>query len=111
MGKQLIICLSIAGSLAATSAPAADVERGRLLYETRCTGCHDKSVHNQTARKALTVAAVRAQVRRWDAALGGTWRDVEVNDVTAYLNQRYYGYPCPQDDCPELSTAPSNSRR
>jgi hypothetical protein len=79
----------------------ADLGRGKLLYETRCLGCHDKSVHNRAARKALSVADIKAQVRRWDDALGKAWRDDEVDDVAAYLNELYYKYPCEPDACPD----------
>lgn len=82
-------------------AAAADFERGKTLYSARCVGCHDKSVHNRDARKALTIEGIKAQVRRWDAFLGGAWREEEVNDVTSYLNELYYRYPCPPAVCPE----------
>ena len=74
---------------------------GKLLYNARCVGCHDKSVHNREARKALTIEGIRAQVRRWDAFTGGAWREDEVNDVTSYLNELFYRYPCPPAVCPE----------
>jgi hypothetical protein len=90
----------LAGLFGATPA-VGDLERGKLLYDTRCIGCHDKSVHNRPARKAQSIADIQAQVRRWDMQLGGGWRNAEVNDVTAYLNKLYYGYPCPAEICPE----------
>ena len=84
-------------------APAngGDFDRGKLLYNARCVGCHDKSVHNRAARKALTIEGIKAQVRRWDRFMEGGWRDEEVNDVTTYLNELYYLYPCPPAICPE----------
>ena len=82
-------------------AGAADLERGKLLYSARCVGCHDQSVHNRAARKALTIEGIRSQVRRWDAFLGGAWRDDEVSDVASYLNELFYQYPCPPEVCPE----------
>lgn len=85
----------------ATVVGAGDFERGKLLYQARCVGCHDKSVHNRDARKAVTIEAIRAQVRRWDGAMGGAWKDPEVNDVTTYLNELYYRYPCTPEICPE----------
>jgi len=84
-----------------TPAGAADLERGKLLYSSRCVGCHDQSVHNRAARKALTIEGIRSQVRRWDAFLGGAWRDDEVNDVASYLNELFYQYPCPPAVCLE----------
>src|SRR4030095_1045171 len=87
---EMLICPSVL-----MAANGADIDRGKLLYNARCVGCHDQSVHNRTARKALTIEGIRAQVRRWDAFLGGAWREEEVNDVASYLNELFYGYPCP----------------
>ena len=87
------------------AANGADIDRGKLLYNARCVGCHDQSVHNRTARKALTIEGIRAQVRRWDAFLGGAWREEEVNDVASYLNELFYRYPCPPAVCPEKKAA------
>jgi hypothetical protein len=33
--------------------------------------------------------------------MGGAWKDAEVDDVTTYLNELYYKYPCPPAICPE----------
>jgi hypothetical protein len=84
---------------ALSPARGADAERGRVLYEARCTRCHSTSVHLRETRKATSFEGVRAQVARWSAELGGSWSADEVNDVTVYLNQRYYSYPCPESVC------------
>jgi mono/diheme cytochrome c family protein len=78
---------------------AADPARGRVLYETRCQACHERSVHNRVARKATSFAALREQVLRWSAETAGTWTAEETDDVTLYLNQRYYHFPCPNSLC------------
>ena len=91
------LVLGLAGGYAAQA--AADAERGKVLYETRCIACHTSSVHNRDARKAKSFAALRAQVLRWSAEIGGNWSADEVDDVTRYLNQRYYAYPCPVSVC------------
>jgi mono/diheme cytochrome c family protein len=80
---------------------AGDYDRGKLLYSARCVGCHDKSVHQRESRKALTIEGIRTQVKRWDAFMGGAWRDSEVDDVATYLNEIYYRFPCPPNICPE----------
>lgn len=77
----------------------ADTERGKVLYETRCIACHESSVHNRDARKAKSFNALRAQVLRWSAQVGGAWTADEIDDVTLYLNERYYRFPCPQKLC------------
>jgi hypothetical protein len=94
------LSLAAAWGLAGT-ALAGDFERGKALYEARCVGCHDRSVHHRAARKALTIEGIKAQVRRWDGFMQGAWQNDEVNDVTTYLNELYYRYPCTPEICPE----------
>ena len=81
-------------------AHAADAERGRALYEARCDLCHRTSVHVREARKAMSFEGLRQQVVRWNAEIGGgTWSREEVDDVTLYLNSRYYFFNCPDSLC------------
>ena len=77
----------------------ADAERGRILYETRCSACHASSVHQRNARKAKSFDSLRAQVLRWSVETGGSWSAGEIDDLTLYLNQRYYHFPCPLALC------------
>jgi mono/diheme cytochrome c family protein len=78
---------------------AEDIARGRAIYETRCVGCHSTSVHNRESRKAKDFAALRVTVVQFAAEAGGVWQRDEIDDVTAYLNQLYYRYPCPPEVC------------
>ena len=80
---------------------APEIPSAELLYGARCVGCHDESAHNRAARKALTIEGIKAQVRRWNAFLGGAWGEREINDVTTYLNELYYQYPCTPEVCPD----------
>ncbi|MBB5272012.1 hypothetical protein [Quisquiliibacterium transsilvanicum] len=82
---------------AAQGAPADD--RGRALYEARCQGCHDRSVHQRAARIARDYSGVRAGVERWDREQGALWRPDEIDAVTRYLNSRYYRFPCAGPGC------------
>jgi hypothetical protein len=91
----------VAAAFFAAAANAGDADRGELLYGARCAGCHTESVHNRAARKASTIAGIKAQVRRWNAYLKGAWGEREINDVTTYLNDLYYHYPCTPDVCPD----------
>lgn len=91
------LALSLAG-LCAAQAPA-DAERGRILYETRCGSCHASSVHLRSARNAKSFDSLRTQVLRWSAAAGGSWSADEIDDVSLYLNQRYYRFPCAHAGC------------
>lgn len=91
----------VLGCVLCMMAPArgADLGRGRMLYEARCTPCHATSVHQRSARKATSFGELRAQVVRWSAELGSVWSVDEVDDVTTYLNERYYSFPCPENMC------------
>jgi mono/diheme cytochrome c family protein len=81
------------------------LERGRALYETRCIACHDRSVHRRESRRASDFPALRAQVSRWSETAGGEWKSEEIDAVTAYLNDRYYRYPCPPAICRDPTRA------
>lgn len=93
----LWVTLSAASFAAAAQSP--EVQRGQALYEARCQGCHEKSVHQRESRLARDFAQVRAAVVRWDREVGGLWRPDEIDAVTAYLNEQYYRYPCPNTVC------------
>lgn len=99
--RALIAALALGVSgLCAAQAPA-DAERGKVLYETRCSACHASSVHQRNARKAKSLDSLRVEVLRWSVEAGGSWSAGEIDDLTLYLNQRYYRFPC----APPLCTA------
>jgi mono/diheme cytochrome c family protein len=81
------------------------LERGRALYETRCIACHETSVHRRASRRATDFPALRREIERWSATLGGEWRAEELDAVTIFLNDRYYRYPCPSTVCREPARA------
>ncbi len=95
----LFACLCAVQWPVAAFAPDTDAERGRALYEVRCNDCHDRSVHRRAPRAARTFAEIRSFVVRWDRELGALWRSDDVDAVTRYLNERFYGYPCPASVC------------
>ena len=99
MLKAVIASLALGLAGLCGSVVAADPGRGSVLYETRCSACHASSVHQRNARKAKSFDGLRAQVLRWSAEVGGSWSGDEIDDVTLYLNQRYYRFPCPQSVC------------
>jgi mono/diheme cytochrome c family protein len=94
------------------TAEAADAARGRVLYETRCTGCHETSVHGRAKRTADSCMAVRNQVARWNQYTGGTWSADEVDDVALWLNERYYRFPVENGRCatPIAAFTPARKR-
>jgi mono/diheme cytochrome c family protein len=78
---------------------AADLERGRRLYEVSCDACHNANVHWRDKRLANSWPALLAQVDRWQRNAGQRWEPSEINDVAAYLNERFYRLPCPVEEC------------
>jgi len=109
--SRIVLALLLAALAAGLPARAADIGRGQALYESRCVGCHTKSVHNPESRRATNFGGVLAMVSRWNDTLGGDWKAEEIEDVAVYLNQRYYKYPCPSSVCAPGSaslTSPAN---
>lgn len=98
LAAALMAAAAAAAAQAPTPTPGAP-ERGRALYEIRCGACHERSVHQREARRATDFATLRAEVARWSATSGGDWRDEEVDAVAAWLNERYYRFPCPASVC------------
>ena len=88
----ILVSTALAFALAFTGgdARAADAERGRLLYENHCKVCHTSVVHVRENRKAATREEIQTWIRRWQKELGLQWGTVEVDDVTEYLDNRYY---------------------
>lgn len=78
---------------------AADPNRGQAMYELRCIECHDVSVHGRKNLAAKNYEEIRSWVTRWNSTLGGLWDKEDVEDVSAYLNTRYYRYPCTGLQC------------
>ena len=85
--------------LCVASANANDLNRGQALYEIRCIECHDVSVHGRNNRVAKNYEDIRSWVARWNRTLGGLWDPEDIEDVSAYLNSRYYRYPCTGLQC------------
>ena len=116
--RSILGVLMVVFGLIAFAASAADADRGKLLYEARCDGCHDQSVHSRGRKVASDFDEVRRYVRRWNINLGGAWGEEEITDVAIYLNGKYYSYKCPETVCkvtsqagtPLVALAPPNSR-
>ena len=100
-----VLATAIATLLVAGAASAADPARGRALYEASCGGCHNDSVHNDNSRKARNFEEARARVADFSMQLKTGWSGAQVDDVAVYLNERYYGFPCPTKLCPKPAPA------
>lgn len=99
MKKQTTILFAIVFYLTVGSSLAADLSRGQALYEIRCIECHDVSVHGRRNQAAKNYEEIRGWVKRWNGTLGGLWDTDDIEEVSAYLNERYYHYPCTGLQC------------
>lgn len=99
VAPALLAGVLLAAGGASAAYAASDESLGAALYESRCTGCHERSVHSRSPRRAESFEQIRAYVWRWDRYLGGAWQRAEIDAVARYLNERYYHFPCPQDVC------------
>lgn len=112
--RTLASIARIAAALALAAVPAAraaDIARGRALYELRCDACHTESVHGRAHRVAKNLAEVRHWVSRWNESLSIGWSDAEIDDVAAYLNATYYRFDCATPACAAVSMAQSHAAR
>jgi ketosteroid isomerase-like protein len=78
---------------------AADVQRGRLLYETHCIACHTTQAHWRDKHIVRSWADLLYQVTRMQNNAGQEWSMTEIIDVAAYLNELFYKTPCPVAGC------------
>ena len=69
---------------------AVEFDRGEALYENHCSSCHDPLVHMGEARRVATLPDLRARVAAWSIHSGLNWSEEDINDVTDFLNRRFY---------------------
>jgi mono/diheme cytochrome c family protein len=86
-------CTAFASEQPETAAADADVQRGRLLYETHCIACHTTQAHWRDKHIVSSWADLLYQVSRWQKNAGQDWSSEEINDVAAYLNETFYKMP------------------
>ena len=88
-----------------TQIAAADLEHGRKLYEVSCDACHNATVHWRDKRLVDSWPALVHQVDRWQRNSRQQWEASDINDVAAYLNDRFYHLPCPANECAPKAAA------
>ena len=100
--------LLLAGApMAAPAQPAAD--RGALLYDTHCIGCHGTQAHWRDRRLVTDWPSLNALVRRWQETQRLDWTPADIAAVAGYLNQRFYRFK-PVGDAGPAASACSATR-
>ena len=83
-------------------ASAQDPERGRLLYQTHCGGCHYERTHRERLRPAVRdIADLRDMVSRWAPQTKRSYTLEELDDIVQYLNESHYRFGRPPQSAPE----------
>ena len=79
--------------LLAAAQDAERAERGRLLYQTYCGGCHYERIHDERLRPAVRdLEELRDMVARWAPETKYRFTLDEREDVVEYLNQSHYRF-------------------
>ncbi len=89
--KAMAAALACLLGLSAPTA-AADFERGQALYDNHCRSCHEVWAHTREHRTVTSLAGLRARVAAWSVHAGLDWGKDEIDDVTDYLNRRFYRF-------------------
>lgn len=87
MRAALIVALALA-----LPSWAQDPERGKLIYETHCLGCHYERIHKRDPSRTLirTVAQLRLEVVQRAAQTGKSFTAEDLDDIAEYLNRTHY---------------------
>jgi hypothetical protein len=92
-------CLILGPVPWAAESERADATRGSLLYDTACGACHTTQAHWRDKRLVHSWPELLSQVESWQRVAGQGWSRSKIEDVAAYLNQRFYHLPCPVAGC------------
>ena len=76
-------------------AAAQDSDRGRMLYELHCGGCHYERVHQRVKSDVKGLDDLRDAVARWAAQTKHRFTLDELEEVVAYLNRSHYRFGLP----------------
>ena len=82
--------ISLLFLLLPAAAAAQDAERGRLLYQTYCGGCHYERVHDRLRSEVKDPSDLRDMVARWAPQTKRSFTLDEREDITQYLNESHY---------------------
>jgi mono/diheme cytochrome c family protein len=87
------LCLALA--FVSLPVAAQDPNRGKLVYETQCGGCHYERVHERPRSRSevKSLADLRDEVVRRAGQTGRPFTLEDLEDVAEYLNRSYYRFP------------------
>ncbi|MDM0116380.1 cytochrome C [Variovorax sp. J22R133] len=89
------MAIGVLAALSLWSGQASAQARGYLLYNDHCLECHSTSVHWRERRLATDWNSLQFQVRRWQGVAALNWNEEDIQNVTRYLNTRFYDFQAP----------------
>ena len=93
MTNKILLSAALLWASLSAGAQAQDPVLGKELYDGRCLACHKEAPYGKGPPMALTLENLRAAAKLWDSISPGTlWTRQDLDDVTSYLNQKYYHY-------------------
>ncbi len=90
VNRVLILCFGSVLISLSSFASGGDFERGKMLYENQCQGCHESVVHIESRRTVDSLHKLRQQVVRWSDEVETKWGKEDIADVLEYLNKQHY---------------------
>ncbi|WP_295583582.1 cytochrome c [uncultured Lamprocystis sp.] len=89
----LALTAPLTGPLAAEApAPKAAAPGIDTLHEEHCIKCHGTEVYSRTDRKVTSLGGLSSQVRQCETALSLRWFDEDIDEMTTFLNDRFYHF-------------------
>lgn len=82
-------------AVTATAVPAADMVRGRLLYDTFCGHCHISGIHYRVGSRVRSREDIIRYVDVWQGEMRLGWSREEIDDVSAWLDWAHYRLSAP----------------
>ena len=67
------------------------VARGAEIHKV-CLPCHGTTLYVSAQRKITSLPALREEVARWGDYYNPALTQQEIDDVTAYLNAKFYNF-------------------
>lgn len=103
LGKIVLLLSLAAAPTMAAAAPTAmlpgDAGNGGKLYQAKCQACHvslaggdGSKLHTRENRKVKTVEGLIGQVKACNNQLDAGLSAAQMNDIVAFLNERYYRF-------------------
>jgi len=91
--KGLIVFILSVNPTFAENETRIESTRGAMLYDNHCIQCHTQQVHWREKKLATDWQSLIAQVDRWQRAAGLEWSKKDIEEISRYLNGKYYHYP------------------